>query len=49
MVRVTVRTFGPLASAIGGNQVQVELPGVTVEDLLGELGARYGDRVRNFL
>jgi MoaD family protein len=49
MVRVTVRTFGPLASVISGNQVQVELPGMTVEDLLDELVARYGDRMRNFL
>lgn len=46
---VTVRTFGPLTSAIGGHQVQIELPGETVEALLGELIARFGEPVRNFL
>lgn len=49
MVRVTVRTFGPLTSLIDGHQVQVELPGATVGDLLMELVARFGDQVRKYL
>lgn len=49
MTAVTVRTFGHLTTIVGGNQVGIEFPGTTVDDLLEELIARYGSAMRGVL
>ncbi len=46
---VTVRVYGVLRSILGESRLEVSLAGSSVGDLIDELAAKYGDKVRQEL
>ncbi len=46
---VTVRVYGVLRSILGESRLEVSLSGSSVGDLIDELAAKYGDKIRQEL
>ncbi|MCQ5375064.1 MAG: MoaD family protein [Methanomassiliicoccales archaeon] len=49
MVTVIFKTFGHIASSIGTTEAKIETNGNTVQDFLGALIEKYGDRISKIL
>ncbi len=49
MTKVLFRTYGHPTHLVGGGQMDIEFPGVTVKDLLDELIKTFGDPMRKIL